>query len=83
MTADRSTLGKIMSQTFRSLFLAAIVTATATAAAAAEEPKISRPGEYRGYTRATYDGHQLTSRYIKVRDGTRLAVDVFLPTQDG
>ena len=54
-----------------------------SAAAPASEPKVSRPGQYSGYTSAQYDGHQLTSRYVAVRDGTRLAVDVFLPTQGG
>ena len=72
-----------MSQTFRSLFFALLVTVTAAAGAAADGPKVSKPGEYRGYTPAIYDGHQLTSQYVAVRDGTRLAVDVFLPTLDG
>ena len=72
-----------MSRTFRSLFFAVLVTVTATAGAAADGPKVSKPGEYRGYTPAMYDGHLLTSRYVTVRDGTRLAVDVFLPTLDG
>ncbi|HEX6398443.1 MAG TPA: CocE/NonD family hydrolase, partial [Steroidobacteraceae bacterium] len=51
--------------------------------AAADEPKVSKPGEYRGYTTARFDGYRLTSQYVAVRDGTRLAVDLFLPTQDG
>ena len=48
----------------------------------AEESRISRPGEYQGYTAAQFDGHELTSRYVKVRDGTRLAVDIFRPTKN-
>jgi predicted acyl esterase len=52
-------------------------------ASQASDPKISKPGQYAGYTSAQYDGYQLTSRYVTVRDGTRLAVDVFLPTQAG
>ncbi len=51
--------------------------------ASADEPRISRPGEYRGYSEARFDGYQLSSRYVAVRDGTRLAVDIFLPTQSG
>ena len=54
--------------------------------AAAETPgseKVSRPGEYRGYTRAQFDGHELSSQYVAVRDGTKLAVDVFRPTREG
>jgi predicted acyl esterase len=53
------------------------------AAASADEARVSRPGEYRGYAEARYEGHQLTSRYVAVRDGTRLAVDLFLPAQGG
>ncbi len=45
--------------------------------------KVSRPGEYRGYSTIRYDGHQLTSQYVTVRDGTRLAVDIFRPTAQG
>ncbi len=71
-----------MSQMLRNLFVAVVLTASATAGAA-DEPKVSKPGEYRGFTAAAYDGHQLTSQYVAVRDGTRLAVDVFLPTKDG
>ena len=32
---------------------------------------------------AKYDGHQRTSFYVAVRDGTRLAVDLFQPTSKG
>ncbi len=41
--------------------------------------KVSRPGEYRGYAAAQFDGHELTSQYVAVRDGTRLAIDMFRP----
>ena len=64
----------------RALFASAVI---ATMSAAAASDKVSRPGEYRGYTAAAFDGHELTSQYVKVRDGTRLAVDVFRPTQAG
>jgi predicted acyl esterase len=56
----------------------------AQAAAPADAPaKVSRPGEYHGYARAQYDGYQLTSQYVAVRDGTRLAIDIFRPTGAG
>lgn len=45
--------------------------------------KVSRPGEYQGYSPARYDGHALTSRYVRMRDGTRLAVDIFSPADKG
>ena len=64
----------------RTLFLSALVTVSA---AHAGDAKVSRPGEYRGYSAAEFDGHELTSRYVEVRDGTRLAVDIFRPTKAG
>jgi predicted acyl esterase len=69
-----------MSTTLRLLILCMFANLTT---ASADEARVSKPGEYRGYTEARYDGHQLTSQYVAVRDGTRLAVDVFLPTQAG
>ena len=44
---------------------------------------MSRPGEYRGYASADFDGHDLSSRYVPMRDGTRLAVDIFRPAKAG
>lgn len=54
-----------------------------SALAAGSTQRISRPGEYQGYSTIRYDGHQLTSQYVAVRDGTRLAVDIFRPTSRG
>jgi predicted acyl esterase len=71
-----------MSVTIR-FALTACLLATLGTASAADQAKVSKPGEYRGYTAARFDGYQLSSRYVAVRDGTRLAVDLFLPTQDG
>jgi hypothetical protein len=45
--------------------------------------KVSSPGQYQGYGEALYDGNERSSLYVPVRDGTRLAVDVFRPTKDG
>ena len=71
---------------YRTAIASFVITWTAAVlatAAPAAETRISTPGQYSGYTSARFDGHQLTSRYVAVRDGTRLAIDVFLPTQDG
>jgi hypothetical protein len=43
----------------------------------AAEPRISRFGEYSGFTTPAYDGWTRKSQYIETRDGTRLAADVF------
>ncbi len=45
--------------------------------------KVSRPSHYEGFASATYDGHEMSSRYIEVRDGTRIAIDIFRPTKGG
>jgi uncharacterized protein len=62
-------------------FLGVLILSTAAVFAADE--RVSRPGEYRGFANADFDGHELTSRYVAVRDGTRLAVDIFQPTRAG
>ena len=44
---------------------------------------VSKPGEYSGYSEAVYTGWQRFSQYVAVRDGTKLAVDIYRPTKDG
>jgi len=45
--------------------------------------KVSEPGKYTGYSEKQYDGYVVTSRYIEVRDGTKLAADIYRPAIDG
>ncbi len=45
--------------------------------------KVSQFGEYQGYSEAAYDGHERRSEYMMLKDGTRLAYDLILPTKDG
>jgi predicted acyl esterase len=40
-------------------------------------------GCYRGYSNARYDAYERKSFYVPVRDGTRLAVDIYRPVKDG
>ncbi|MBM4461729.1 MAG: CocE/NonD family hydrolase [Chloroflexi bacterium] len=47
------------------------------------EEAISRPGEYSGYSEPIYDEWVRSSQYVEVRDGTKLAVDIFRPSVDG
>jgi putative CocE/NonD family hydrolase len=63
---------------------AAAPTATATSlpAAAASQPG-SRPGEYQDYSPPPYSDWIKTSQYVAMRDGTRLAVNIFRPAQGG
>ncbi len=44
--------------------------------------KISKPGEYRGYSREIYPEVVCTSRYLNIR-GINIAVDIYHPSQDG
>ncbi|MGE5551136.1 MAG: CocE/NonD family hydrolase [Bacteroidota bacterium] len=47
------------------------------------EARISRPGVYQGYSRRLYPGWKRSSQYVTVRDGTKLAVDIFRPAVKG
>jgi hypothetical protein len=40
-------------------------------------------GDYSNQDTAVWDGWNRTSQYVEAEDGTRLAVDVYLPTKDG
>jgi putative CocE/NonD family hydrolase len=48
-----------------------------------EGEKISKPGVCKSYSQPVYKEWARTSKYIPVRDGTLLAVDIFHPSQDG
>ncbi|HEY6869132.1 MAG TPA: CocE/NonD family hydrolase [Novosphingobium sp.] len=42
---------------------------------------ISSPGRYEGYNLELFDGFERQSQYVTARDGTRLAVDILIPTR--
>lgn len=65
------------------LFILIILALGVMPAAAQEPPKISRMGEYSGYSSPQYTEWIRTSEYVTVRDGTRLAVDVIRPAVNG
>jgi len=48
-----------------------------------EDVKVSRPGEYSGYSEPVFTEWVRTSQYVTVRDGTKLAVDIYRPSVDG
>ena len=61
-------------------------TAAAGAGAGATKPprvippgSVSKPGEYSGYGDKKYNGFELSSVYVPMRDGTKLAVDLYRP----
>jgi putative CocE/NonD family hydrolase len=53
------------------------------ASAQTTEPRVSSLGIYKGYSSERFDAWQRTSQYVAVRDGTRLAIDIFRPTAGG
>lgn len=52
----------------------------AASAPAVADEKISSLGVYKGYSTEIYDGWMRLSQYVAVRDGVRLAADIFRPT---
>jgi putative CocE/NonD family hydrolase len=48
-----------------------------------DEGKISRFGEYKGYSEPAYDSWVRTSQYLTMRDGVRIAIDVIRPARGG
>jgi hypothetical protein len=66
------------------LLLSAAPALAANPSPAREEPqRVSRFGEYKGYSQPVYDGWERTSFHLPARDGTRLAMDLFRPTRGG
>ena len=43
------------------------------------QQKVSAPGQYSGYTSPEYKSWTTTSQYVTMRDGVRIAVDVYMP----
>lgn len=50
---------------------------------AAGDELISAPGQYSGYSSILYDEWKLNSQYVEVRDGTKIAIDIFRPAVNG
>ena len=72
--------------TKETLLALTLVTLLPTGAGRVHESRLaaqSKPDRPADSASATYDGHQRTSFYVAVRDGTRLAVDLFQPTSKG
>ena len=45
--------------------------------------RVSSPGRYEGYAELIYESWQRSSFYVEVRDGTKLAVDLYRPVSGG
>jgi uncharacterized protein len=48
-----------------------------------QNKKVSKPGQYSGYSEILYSEIVRTSQYVKGFDGTRLAVDIYHPAERG
>jgi uncharacterized protein len=59
------------------LFLCSIFLQVPTAVA--QQQQISRPGKYEGYSKPQNQGYTLSSVYVKMDDGVRIATDIYLP----
>jgi uncharacterized protein len=51
--------------------------------AATAQQRVSRPGVYSGYASIIADSWRRSSLYVPVRDGTKLAVDIYRPIHNG
>ncbi|MES1245086.1 MAG: CocE/NonD family hydrolase [Acidobacteriota bacterium] len=69
---------------FRRAIPAALVLASLFhGATLCSQARVSRFGEYSGYSQPVYDGWKRSSFFITARDGTRLAADLIFPTREG
>ncbi len=50
---------------------------------AQDTAKISKFGEYKGYSETIYDSWVRSSQYLTMRDGVRLAIDIVRPAKNG
>jgi len=50
---------------------------------AQETERVSKFGEYKGYSEDIYDSWVRTSQYLTMRDGVKIAMDVIRPTKNG
>jgi putative CocE/NonD family hydrolase len=80
MSARSRVLAAILSVSLAVLLVLSFPNALSQRRARGE--RVSRFGEYRGYAAETYNGSQRTSKYLTLKDGTRLAYDLYLPARD-
>lgn len=45
--------------------------------------QVSKPGQYEGYSQPVYEQWVRSSQYLTMRDGFKLAVDIFRPARNG
>jgi putative CocE/NonD family hydrolase len=80
VNTDRPPWSCRAARVFALLFLLLPLTFTV---AQAQGDKVSRPGQYVGYSRPLYEEWVRASQYVAARDGTKLAIDIFRPASGG
>jgi putative CocE/NonD family hydrolase len=85
-----SAKGKLMrtdisatSRVVRVLLAASLITVLSVSVWGDQQERVSKPGVYAGYSEELYGEWMRTSQYVTMRDGVKLAVDVFRPAVDG
>lgn len=63
-------------------FFAAVSLLLSTAGCSSDNEKVSEPFNYAGYSKAEYKSYEKTSEYVEMSDGTKLAVDIYLPSKE-
>ncbi len=53
---------------------------TSMTLASSSTEKVSEPFNYSGYSKAEYDSYTKSSQYVEMSDGTKIAVDIYLPS---
>lgn len=56
-----------------------LISVTACTSEQMLDEKISQPFKYSGYSTASYEDYEKSSEYVEMTDGTKLAVDIYLP----
>jgi uncharacterized protein len=65
------------------IILALFSSCAGPASTSTPERRLSKPGEYEGYSQPLYNERTSSSQYITMRDGTKLAALIIRPAQDG
>lgn len=79
----QGTLAGSVYQAFTPLVVLALLTFGCASHGQDEANRVSRIGEYSGYSTPSFDSWSRYSVYVPMDDGVRLAVDIYLPAASG
>ena len=75
---EKSTLSKTGKAVLAALVMAGIVV---NVIGLRQEDKVSEPFNYSGYSKQIFKDYTKTSQYVEMSDGTKIAVDIYLPAR--